>query len=32
LDGHFVRLIWEGIQSKSGAAEDFGVRSIELVE
>lgn len=32
VDGHFVRLIWEGIQSTSGAGEDFGVRAIELVE
>jgi hypothetical protein len=32
VDGHFVRVIWEGIQSKSGAGEDFGVRAIELVE
>ena len=32
VTGHFVRLIWEGIQSTSGAAEDFGVRAIELVE
>jgi hypothetical protein len=32
VSGHFVRLIWEGIQSTSGAAEDFGVRAIELVE
>jgi len=32
VSGHFVRVIWEGIQSTSGAAEDFGVRAIELVE
>jgi hypothetical protein len=32
LDGYFVRLIWEGILSESGAESDFGVRSIELVE
>lgn len=31
VDGHFVRVIWEGIQSTSGAANDFGVRAIELV-
>lgn len=30
--GHFVRVIWEGIQSRSGAAQDLGVRAIELVE
>lgn len=33
VDGYFVRLIWEGILSESGGgAEDFGVRSVELVE
>lgn len=32
VDGHFVRVIWEGILSESGGAEDFGVRAIELVE
>jgi Flp pilus assembly protein TadG len=33
VDGHFVRVIWEGIQGKSGSsAADFGVRSVELVE
>jgi hypothetical protein len=32
VDGHFVRVIWEGIQSEHGEEEDFGVRSIELVE
>ena len=32
LDGHFVRVIWEGILSESGAGSDFGVRAIELVE
>jgi Flp pilus assembly protein TadG len=33
VDGHFVRVIWEGIQGESGSnAEDFGVRSVELVE
>jgi len=32
VDGHFVRLIWEGIQSTSSAAKDLGVRAIELVE
>jgi putative Flp pilus-assembly TadE/G-like protein len=31
LYGHFVRVIWEGIQSESGEP-DFGVRSIELIE
>ena len=33
VEGHFVRVIWEGILSESGGgAEDFGVRSVELVE
>jgi Flp pilus assembly protein TadG len=31
--GQFVRVIWEGILSESGGgSEDFGVRSVELVE
>jgi secretion/DNA translocation related TadE-like protein len=32
VDGHFVRVIWEGIQSTSGTADDFGVRGIQLVD
>ncbi len=32
VSGHFVRVIWEGITSEAGGAEDFGVRAIELVE
>lgn len=33
VDGHFVRVIWEGILSESGSgAQDFGVRAVELVE
>lgn len=32
IDGHFVRVIWEGIQSEGGGEEDFGVRSVQLVE
>ena len=32
VDGHFVRVIWEGIQSETASANDFGVRAIELVE
>ena len=32
VDGHFVRVIWEGIQSESGGQEDFGVRTVQLVE
>jgi hypothetical protein len=32
VEGHFVRVIWEGIQSESGGGADFGVRAVELVE
>jgi hypothetical protein len=32
VDGYFVSVLWEGIQSTSGGAGDFGVRAIELVE
>jgi Putative Flp pilus-assembly TadE/G-like len=32
VDGHFVRVIWEGIQSEDGAEEDFGVRTVQLVD
>jgi hypothetical protein len=37
VDGRFVRVLWEGIQSKSGGgggggAADFGTRTIQLVE
>lgn len=33
LNGHFVRVIWEGIQSESGSGSaDYGVRAVELVE
>jgi hypothetical protein len=32
VDGYFVRVIWEGIQSETGEEEDFGVRTIKLVE
>ncbi len=33
VNGHFVRVIWEGIQSESGSPDDdFGVHSVELVE
>jgi putative Flp pilus-assembly TadE/G-like protein len=31
LYGHFVRVVWEGIQAEAGTP-DFGVRSIELIE
>ncbi len=30
--GHFVRVIWEGIQSDDASQPDFGVRAISLVE
>lgn len=32
IDGYFVSLIWEGIQSQGGGEEFFGVRSVELIE
>ncbi len=32
VDGHFVRMIWEGIQSTSGGGANLGVQTIELVE
>jgi hypothetical protein len=33
IQGHFVRVIWEGILSEAGGgSEDFGVRAVELVE
>jgi hypothetical protein len=31
VDGYFVRVIWDGIQSDSGAETDFGARTVELV-
>ncbi len=31
VSGYFVSMIWEGIQSTSGAGQNFGVRAIELV-
>jgi Flp pilus assembly protein TadG len=31
VDGYFVRVIWSGIQSDSGAETDFGARTVELV-
>jgi hypothetical protein len=30
--GHFTRMIWEGLLSTSGASEDFGVRSVALID
>jgi hypothetical protein len=33
LHGYFTRMVWEGIEGRSGdPADDFGVRSIELIE
>ncbi len=32
VNGHFTRVIWEGIQSESGTETDFGARAVELVE
>lgn len=32
VNGSFVRVIWEGIQSETGNPNDFGVRAVELVE
>ena len=33
IEGHFVRVIWEGIQGHEGSeGEDFGVRAVQLVE
>jgi putative Flp pilus-assembly TadE/G-like protein len=30
--GSFTRIIWEGIQSEDGSEEDFGARSVQLIE
>lgn len=32
LHGWFTRVIWDGIQSDSGSEDDFGVRSVSLIE
>ena len=32
LHGHFTRVIWEGINSESATAPDFGARAVTLVE
>jgi hypothetical protein len=32
LNGWFTRVIWEGIESETATEDDFGVRSISLVE
>jgi len=32
LNGSFTRIIWDGIQSESSTPDDFGVRSISLVD
>jgi hypothetical protein len=30
--GSFTRIIWEGIQSEDDSDEDFGARSVQLIE
>jgi hypothetical protein len=32
VNGRFVEIIWEGIQSEHGGEPDFGARSVELVQ
>jgi Putative Flp pilus-assembly TadE/G-like len=32
INGKFVEIIWEGIQSEHGGEPDFGARSVELVQ
>ena len=32
VQGHFARVIWEGIMSESGSETDFGARTVQLVE
>ena len=33
IEGHYVRVIWEGVLSESGGgSENFGVHSVQLVE
>lgn len=32
ISGHFTEIIWDGIQSERGNDEDFGARSVELVQ
>ena len=32
LDGYFTRVVWEGIQGEGDTDDDFGVRSVALVE
>jgi hypothetical protein len=32
LEGHFTKVIWEGILNESAGSEDFGVNAIQLVE
>jgi hypothetical protein len=31
LDGHFTRVIWQGLQGSRGGSNDFGVRAVQLV-
>ena len=32
LDGYFTRVVWEGIQGERVTDDDFGARSVALVE
>jgi hypothetical protein len=32
IQGKFTEIIWEGIQSEDGSEEDFGARSVQLIE
>jgi Putative Flp pilus-assembly TadE/G-like len=32
IQGHFTRIIWEGIQGEHAGEEDFGARTVQLVE
>ena len=32
LDGYFTSVVWEGIQSETANDDDFGARSVSLVE
>ena len=32
LDGWFTHVVWEGIYSESATGDDFGARSVSLVE
>jgi len=32
IRGEFTQIIWDGIQSEDGSEEDFGARSVQLIE